>query len=162
MNQVICLGFICTLNSICHSDSSQIRIKNLCWEVFHKRTAFPANICWSSRRLQHVFSVTILRLPRRLEDVLKMSSRHLGRRKNVMLKTSSRRLEDMPWRRVEDMSWRRLQDITWRRLQDITWRRLQDISEVSAPKKSKCASSKSMFYKSISDKSRTNASFRTQ
>ena len=111
------------------------------------KSFYQANICWSSRRLQHVFSVTILRLPRRLEDVLKTSCKDV-------LKTSWRPLA----RRLEDV----LEDeklLRWRRLEDVLktlWRQAKYLLGISVSNKSKCVSSKSIFHKSISDKSKMN------
>ena len=90
----------------------------------------------SWRRLQHVFSVTILRLPRRLEAAFKTSHktswRRLGRWKIVTLKTSSRRLEDISWRRLQ-----------------TSWRQTKCLLGISV-------SDKSIFHKSISEKSKVN------
>ena len=111
------------------------------------KSFYQANICWSSRRLQHVFSVTILRLPRRLEDVLKTFSRPL-----------TRRLQDV----LEDeklLGWRRLQDVLKTYLEDVfktSRRQTKFLLVISVSNKSKCVSNKSMFHKSISDKSKVN------
>ena len=127
------------------------------------RGSNPANICWSWRRLQHVFSVTILRVPRRLEDVLQ-------RRFEDVLKTSWRGLEDLLQDVLEDqklLRWRRLQDVLKTSLEDVLKTYLEDFFKtsrrqtkfllvMSVSNKSKCVSSKSMFHKSMSDKSKAN------
>ena len=61
------------------------------------------------------------------------------------------------------LRWRRLEDMSWRYPQDMSWRHLEDVSEtnkmflgISVSSKSKCVSNKSIFHKSISDKSKAN------
>ena len=123
---------ISTLNSIASDFILKMNMPLACY--------FPANICWSSRRLQdmswrrlqHVFSVTILRLPRRLEDVL----------------------ED-----EKLLRWRRLEDVLKTYLEDVlktSWRQTKCLLRISVSNKPKCVSNKSIFHKSISDKSKVN------
>ena len=87
--------------------------------------------------LQHVFSVTILRLPRRLEDVLKMSCKDVLK---TFWKTKNCYAED-----VFKTSWRQT-----------------CLLVISVSKKSRCVSNKSMFRKSLSDKSKANPKCVTQ
>ena len=166
---------ISTLNSIASDFILKMNMSLACY--------FPANICWSSRRLQdmswrrlqHVFSVTILRLPRRLEDVLKTfsrplarrledifktSSRRLGRRKIVTLKTSWRRLEDVLKTCLEDVLKTCLEDVLKKCLEDVfrtSWRQTKCLSGISVSNKTNCVSSKSIFHKSISGRSKVNS-----
>ena len=90
----------------------------------------------SWRRLQHVFSVTILCLPRRLEDVLKTC------------------LEDVLKTCLEDVLKTYLEDVF-----KTSWRQTKCLLGISVSNKSKCVylwSNKSIFNKSISDKSKAN------
>ena len=99
------------------------------------RPYFPANICSFLRRFEDFFKTC-------LEDVfyvLKTPSRRFGRRKIVTLKTSSRRLEDISWRRLQ-----------------TSWRQTKCLLGISVSNKSKCVSNKSIFHKSVSDKSKAN------
>ena len=99
-----------------------------------------ANICWSSRH------------------VLKTSSTHLQRNNFTSSKTFWRRLEDV----LEDeklLRWRRLQDVLKTYLEDVfktSRRQTKFLLVISVSNKSKCVSNKSMFHKSISDKSKAN------
>ena len=113
----------------------------------------------SWKRLENVFSVTIFCLPGRLEDVLKTSCKDVlktsWKTKNcyVTLKTSEDVFKTCLTRRLQDMSSRRLQDVYWECLLGI-----------SASKKSKSASDRSISHISIFDKSRRiqNALISTQ
>ena len=92
----------------------------------------------SWRRLQHVFSVTVLRYS--LEDVLEDEK---------LLR--SRRLQDV----LKTLSWRRLEGISW----DVfktSWMQTKCLLVISVSNKSKCVSNKSMFHKTLSDKSKAN------
>ena len=131
---------ISTLNSIASDFILKMNMPLACY--------FPANICWSSRRLQdmswrrlqHVFSVTILRLPRRLEDVLEDEKL-------------------LRWRRLEDVLKTCLEDVLKTCLEDVLktlWRQAKYLLGISVSNKSKCVSNKSIFHKSISDKSKVN------
>ena len=86
----------------------------------------------SSTRLQRNNFTSSKTSPRRLENFLKTSSRGLGRWKIVTLKTSSRRLEDISWRRLQ-----------------TSWRQTKCLLGISV-------SDKSIFHKSISEKSKVN------
>ena len=119
----------------------------------------PANICWSSRRLQgmswkrlqHVFGVTILRLPR----VFKTSSRPLARRIEDVLQDEKL----LRWRPLQDVLKTCLEDVLKTYLEDVfetSWRQIQCLLVVSVSSKSKCVTNKSMFHKSICDKSKAN------
>ena len=88
---------------------------------------------------------------RRLEDLLKMPSRCLGRRKLVMLKTSSRCLEDVLKTCLEDLLKTYLEDVF-----KTSWKQTKYLLGISVSNKSKCVSNKSIFHKSISDKSKAN------
>ena len=81
---------------------------------------------------------------RRLEDVFKTSrktsSRRLGRRKIVTLKVC--------WRHILKTY---LEDVF-----KTSWRQTKCLLVISVSNKSKCVSNKSMFHKSISDKSKAN------
>ena len=68
---------------------------------------------------------------------------------------------------VKLLRWRRLQDMSSRHvlrcLEDMPWRPLEDIMEtkqyllgISVSNKSKCASNKYIFHKSVSDNSKAN------
>ena len=121
---------------------------------------FPANIFWSSRLLEEVFKAY-------LEDVWKASSgrlaktgsTRLGERKEIVtLKNSSRRVEDMSSRCFQDMSWRRLLDMSSRRFQDVleTKKMFTGRESISLSEECKSVSEKSIFNKSIPEKSKAN------
>ena len=94
----------------------------------------------SWRSLQHVFSVTVLRLPRRLEDVLKTT-----------WKTKKCYDEDVLKTCLEDVLKTCLEDVL-----KTLWRQAKYLLGISVSNKSKCVSNKSIFHKSISDKSKAN------
>ena len=94
----------------------------------HNPPVFPANICWSSRRLQD--------MPRRrLQHVF-----------SATIFCLPRRLEDVLRTCLEDMSWRHLQDV----LETKKWGYLY-LTNLNV-----CVSNKSIFHKSVSDKSKPN------
>ena len=110
----------------------------------------------SSRRLQHLFSVTILRLPRRLEDVLEDEKLLRWRRLEDVLKTC---LEDVLKTCLEDVLKTCLEDVLKTYPEDVfktSWRQAKCLLMISASNKSKCVSNKTMFHKSISDRSKAN------
>ena len=118
--------------------------------------------------------------------VLKTSSTRLQCNNFTSSKTSWRRLAKTFWRylarRLEDvledeklLRWRRLEDVLKTCLEDVLKTCLEDVLKtyledvfktsrrqtkfllvISVSNKSKCVSNKSMFHKSISDKSKTN------
>ena len=126
----------------------------LLWQIVFKWD-YPANICWSSRRIQDVFKSC-------LEDVFNSSSAF-----NFSSSGTS-------WRCIQDvleheqfLRWSRLQDVLKTSLEDVLKTCHEDVFKtsrrftkcllgVSAPNKSKCVSSKSIFRKSISDDSKEN------
>ena len=93
----------------------------------------------SSTRLQRNNFTSSKTSRRRLENFLKTSSRRLGRWKIITLKTSSRRLEEISWRSLQ-----------------TSWRQTKCLLGIYVSNKSKCVSNKSIFRKSISDKSKVN------
>ena len=125
----------------------------------------------SWRRLQHVFSVTILCLPRRLGDVLKTFSRPLARSLQDVLEDEKlfcwRSLHDVLKTCLEDMLKTCLEDVLKTCREDVLKTYLEDVFKtsrrqtkfllvISVSNKSKCVSNKSMFHKSISDRSKAN------
>ena len=109
----------------------------------------------SWRRLQHIFSVTIFRLPRYLEDVLQRSLEDISQ---DVLKTSWNTkncyAEDVlkaSWRHVLKTSWKLVLKTSSRRLGDKkNWGYLY-FTNLNVG-----VSNKSIFHKSISDKSKAN------
>ena len=101
----------------------------------------------SWRRLQQVFRVTVLHLRRRLEEVLKTSWRHHARHLQEVL--GDEKL--LPYRRLENILKTCLEDIL-----KTLWRQATYLLEISVYNKSKCASNKSIFHKSIFDDSKEN------
>ena len=100
-----------------------------------------ANICWSSRH------------------VLKTSSTHLQRNNFTSSKTFWRRLEDVLKTCLEDVLKTCLEDVLKTYLEDVfktSRRQTKFLLVISVSNKSKCVSNKSMFHKSISDKSMAN------
>ena len=95
--------------------------------------AIPANICWSSRRLQNMSW-------RRLQHVFSVTILRLPRRLEDVLKTC---LEDVLKTYLEDVF-------------KTSPRQTKFLLVISVSNKSKCVSNKSMFHKSISDKSKAN------
>ena len=104
------------------------------------------DVSW--RRLQYVFSVIILRLPRRLEDVLEDEKLLRWRRLRNNLKTC---LEDVLKTWLEDVLKTYLEDVF-----KTSPRQARCLLVISVSNKSKCVSNKSMFHKSISEKSNAN------
>ena len=103
-----------------------------------------ANICWSSRH------------------VLKTSSTHLQRNNFTSSKTSWRRFQDLS-QDVLKTSWKTkncyAEDVLKTCLEDVLktlWRQAKYLLGISVSNKSKCVSNKSIFHKSISDKSKAN------
>ena len=107
-----------------------------------------ANICSSSRRPQDVFKTC-------LEDIFDTSSAWQFFVFQGVFKRS--------WRHVLKTSWRHILKTSWRPLANMSWRHLQDVLEtnkmvtgISLSNKSKSLIYKSIFSKSISDKSKAN------
>ena len=110
----------------------------------------------SWRRVQHVFSVTILRLPRRLKDVLQ---RRLEDVLNTSCKTPWRRLQDVLKTCLEDLLKTCLEDVLKACLEEVLkmlWRQAKYSLGISVSNKSKCVSNKSIYRKSISEKSKVS------
>ena len=121
----------------------------------------PANIYWSLRRLenilqdmswrrfQNVFSAKIFRLPRRLENVLEDQKLLCWRRLEDVFKMSSRRFQGMFSRCIQDVFKTCLQHVL-----KTSWRQTKCLLEISASKKSKSVSDKSISHLYISGKLR--------
>ena len=123
--------------------------------VFKKSWRRLQGMSW--RRLQQVFSVTILRLPRRLEDVLKTCLEDVL--KTCLEDVLKTYLEDVLKTCLEDVLKTCLEDVLKTYLEDVfktSWRQTKCLLVISVSNKSKCVSNKSMFRKSISDKSKVN------
>ena len=156
---------ISTLNSIASDFILKMNMPLACY--------FPANICWSSRRLQDMSW-------RRLEDVLKTSWIHLGKRLEDVLEDEKllrwRRLEDVLKTCLEDVLKTCLENVLKTCLEDVlktcledvlkkcledvfrtSWRQTKCLSGISVSNKTNCVSSKSIFHKSISDRSKVNS-----
>ena len=121
-------------------------------------------------------------LPSKHLLVFKTSSTRLQRNNFTSSKTSWRRLEDvledeklLRWRRLEDVLKTCLEDVLKTCLEDVlktcledvlktypedvfktSWRQAKCLLMISASNKSKCVSNKTMFHKSISDRSKAN------
>lgn len=106
---------------------------------------FSRLILKTSRRLLH--DVLLRRVQDVLEDVFDTSSRRLERKEIVTLKTSSRRLEDMC---VFKIFSRRFQDVL------ETKKMFTGRESISLSDERKSVSEKSIFNKSIPDKSKAN------
>ena len=118
--------------------------------VFKKSWRRLQGMSW--RRLQQVFSVTILRLPRRLQDVKLLR----WRRFQDVFTTC---LEDVLKTCLDDVLKTCFEDVLRTCLEDVfktSWRQTKCLLVISVSNKSKCVSNKSMFRKSISDKSKAN------
>ena len=107
-------------------------------------------------------------------QVLKASSTRLQRNNFTSSNTSWRRLEDLLKTSCKDvledeklLRWRRLQDVLKTCPEDVlktylkdvfktSWRQRKCLPGISVCSKSKCVSNKSIFHKSISDKSKAN------
>ena len=111
--------------------------------------------------------------------VLKTSSIRLQRNYFLFSKTSWRRLEDeklLRWRRLqgdlktgledvfktclENVLKTCLEDVLKKCLEDVfrtSWRQTKCLSGISVSNKTNCVSSKSIFHKSISDRSKVNS-----
>ena len=122
-----------------------------------KLTLAPANICWSSRRLEEVFKTCLQRNNftssktswGRLEDVLEDEKLLRWRHLQDVLKTC---LEDVLKTCLEDVLKTCLEDVLKTYLEDVfktSWRQKKCLMVISV-------SNKSMFHKSISEKSKAN------
>ena len=103
----------------------------------------------SWRSLQQIFSITVLRLVRRLQEVFKTSHQTSWRRKIFCAEFLKTCLVVALKIYLKDVS-------------KTSQRQTNCLLVISVPNKSKRVSNKSMFHKSISGKSRANASLRTQ
>ena len=125
------------------------KTKNTCercfWDASHSKLLLVYETSW--RRLQHAFSVTILRLSRRLEDALEDEKLLCWRSFQDVLKTCR-----------EDLLKTCLEGVLKAYLEDVfkTSCRQKCLLVISASNKYKCVSNKSIFHKSISDKSKAN------
>ena len=111
----------------------------------------------SWRSLQQIFSITVLRLVRRLQEVFKTSHKTSWRRKIFWTEFLKTGLEDVLKTCLVVALKIYLKDVS-----KTSQRKTNCLLVISVPNKSKRVSNKSMFHKSISGKSRANASLRTQ
>ena len=111
----------------------------------------------SWRSLQQIFSITVLRLVRRLQEVFKTSHKTSWRRKIFCAEFLKTCLEDVLKTCLVVALKIYLKDVS-----KTSQRQTNCLLVISVPNKSKRVSNKSMFHKSISGKSRANASLRTQ
>ena len=122
----------------CSSHAWQFHSKNWLLEMPFQQTFVG---------LQDVFNVTIFLLPRPLEDVLKIFWRRLEDILQDVLKTS--------WKKKNIYS----KDVLKTCLEDVlktSCKQTKCLLGISASKKSKCVTNKSIFHKSISDESKAN------
>ena len=127
--------------------------------------------------INNVYQMTTQQTFVGLEDVLKTCSRRVLKTSSTSLqrnnftssKTSWRRLEDilqlvveneklLRWRRLEDVLKTCLIDVLKTYLEDVLktlWTQTKCLLRISVSNKSKCVSNKSIFYKSMSDNSKT-------
>ena len=115
----------------------------------------PANICWSSRCLEEVFKTC-------LEDVFNTSSAQRFYVFQDVLKASWRRFQDLS-QDVLKTSWKTkncyAEDIfktSRRHVLKTSWRQTKCLLMISVSNKSKRVCNKSMFHKSMPDKSKAN------
>ena len=108
------------------------------------------------------FCTLFMQYPSKHLLVSKTSSTRLQRNNFTSSKTSWRPFQDLSQDVLEDeklLRWSRLQDVFKTYLEDVfktSRRQIKFLLVISISNKSKCISKKSMFYKSISDKSKAN------
>ena len=128
--------------------------------ILHFQRANPANIYWSSKMSWKCLEDF---LSRRLEDFLKTFWRHPARPLEDVLEDEKL----LRWRYLEDVLKTCLEDVLKTCLEDVLKTCLEDVLktlkrqakyllEISVSNKSKCVFNKSIFHKSICDKSKPN------